>query len=263
MHHIKRSPLLSWNELLNIYSHLFGTVLFLILPAYVYYTVYPRYASAHLGDIIVFSTFFFGVATCFFLSASFHVIANHSRRVAALGNQLDYIGIVVLMWGSTIPSVYYGFYCDPKLQKLYWLVATALAVTCIIIILKSRFRHPKLRPYRAAMYTGLGLSAIAFIIHGLAIHGWEIQKHRMSLRWMGLMGALNLTGAGAYAARIPERWYPLRHDIFGSSHQILHFMVIFAGLTHMFGLLSAFDFLHMQTAPCVQAGKVEWLEVIY
>ena len=33
--------------------------------------MYPRYASARLGEIIVFSTFFFGVAICFFLSASY------------------------------------------------------------------------------------------------------------------------------------------------------------------------------------------------
>ena len=37
------------------------------------------------------------------------------------GNQLDYLGIVILMWGSTIPSIYYGFYCDPTLQKAYWI----------------------------------------------------------------------------------------------------------------------------------------------
>ena len=55
---------------------------------------------------------------------SFHIIANHSEKVAALGNQLDYIGVVILMWGSTIPSVYYGFYCDPELQKLYWSVVS-------------------------------------------------------------------------------------------------------------------------------------------
>jgi len=56
---------------------------------------------------------------------SFHTFANHSEAVAALGNQLDYMGVVVLMWGSTIPSVYYGFYCDPELQKLYWSVVSS------------------------------------------------------------------------------------------------------------------------------------------
>ncbi|PMD61317.1 Hly-III related protein [Hyaloscypha bicolor E] len=238
------------NETVNIYSHLFGAVLFVTLPFYVYAKVYPRYVSAQLGDIIVFSTFFFGVAICFFLSASFHIVANLSECVAARGNQLDYVGVVVLMWGSTIPSIYYGFYCDPNLQVLYWLVVTILAAACVAATLDPQFRHPRLRPYRAAMYSGLGLSAIIFISHGVAIHGWEIQNHRMSLGWMGLMGGLNLIGASAYATRIPERWYPRRHDIYGSSHQILHFMVIFAGLTHMIGLLSAFDYLHTQISPC-------------
>jgi len=102
------------------------------------------------------------------------------------------------------------------------------------------------------MYTGLGLSAVVFIIHGLVIHGWETQLHRMGLGWMGLMAILNLIGAATYAARIPERWYPLRHDIYGGSHQILHFMVIFAGIAHMFGLLSAFDFIHAQINPCAK-----------
>jgi len=52
------------------------------------------------------------------------------------------------------------------------------------------------------MYAGLGLSAIVFIIHGLLIYGWEIQGQRMTLKYMGLMGALNLIGAATYAARV-------------------------------------------------------------
>ncbi|CAG8959934.1 hypothetical protein HYFRA_00012651 [Hymenoscyphus fraxineus] len=238
------------NETINIWSHLLGGLIFATLPIFVYVTVLPRYDNARTGDIIVFSTFFFGVAICFFLSAYFHVVANHSEKVAAFGNQLDYLGVVVLMWGSTIPSVYYGFYCNSRLQKIYWSVVSILAVACVVTTLNPRFRHPSLRPYRAAMYSGLGLSAIVFIIHGLIIYGWEIQKYRMSLAWMGLMALLNLIGAAIYASRIPERWYPMKHDIFGTSHQILHFMVIFAGLAHMVGLLKAFDHLHSQQSPC-------------
>ena len=43
------------------------------------------------------------------------MISSHSQRVAAFGNQLDYLGIVILMWGFTIPTVYYGFFCDQGL----------------------------------------------------------------------------------------------------------------------------------------------------
>jgi adiponectin receptor len=52
------------------------------------------------------------------------------------------------------------------------------------------------------MYAGLGLSALVFITHGLIIYGWEIQKHRMSLILMALMGALNITAAISYGYRV-------------------------------------------------------------
>lgn len=52
------------------------------------------------------------------------------------------------------------------------------------------------------MYAGLGLSAVVFVIHGILLHGWEIQCQRMSIDWMGSMAFFNLTGAVVYAARV-------------------------------------------------------------
>lgn len=119
-----------------------------------------------------------------------------------------------------------------------------LSAGCAFATLHPRFRHPSLRPYRAAMYSCLGLSAVVFIVHGIILDGWEMQNRRMSLDRMGLMALLNFAGAYAYAARIPEKWYPRKYDIVGASHQILHFMVIFAGLAHMDGMVRAFQFSH-------------------
>jgi adiponectin receptor len=64
------------------------------------------------------------------------------------------------------------------------------------------------------------------------------------------MAMLNLLGAVIYTLRILERWYQLRYDIHGYSHQVFHFIVIFASLAHMFGLLSAFAFIHSQPQSC-------------
>lgn len=44
------------------------------------------------------------------------------------------------------------------------------------------------------MYAGLGLSFVIPIFHGISLFGWETQVYRMSLDWMALMTALNLTG---------------------------------------------------------------------
>lgn len=73
-------------------SHLLGSALFFSLPIPVYNAFRPHYATASTADIVVFSTFlFFGVATCFALSASFHIFNNHSESVHVFGNQLDYV----------------------------------------------------------------------------------------------------------------------------------------------------------------------------
>ena len=36
------------------------------------------------------------------------------------------------MWGSTIPTVYYGFYCDPPLQKLYCTMVCCFSKSTVI-----------------------------------------------------------------------------------------------------------------------------------
>lgn len=239
------------NETVNIYSHIIGAALFLTAPIYTYRALYLRYPRATRADIFVFATFFYGVSICFVLSATYHIISNHSPKVQKFGNQLDYLGIVILMWGSTIPSIYYGFYCHPQLQKIYWANVSVLASLCVVATLHPKFRHPTIRPYRAAMYAGLGLSAVVFVVHGILLHGWTVQNQRMSLDWMGLMALFNLIGAVTYAARIPEKLRPLRYDLYGSSHQVLHVAVILAGLAHMFGLFRAFDYLHTNGSVCI------------
>jgi adiponectin receptor len=232
----------------NIYSHLFGTVLFFSLLIVI--CLRYHYLTLDTNDLIIFAPFFCGVILCFFLSTSFHTTANHSEAVAILGNQLDYLGIVLLMWGAIASSVYYCFYCDAQLQKVYWVVVSIVALACVIATFSPTFRSPALRSYRAAMYTALGLSAILFITHGLILYGWDIQSHRMSLTCVIETAALNLVGAVAYATRIPERLCSERFDVLGQSHQILHFMVILAGLTHMLGLLRAADFVHSGAHQC-------------
>ena len=44
--------------------------------------------------------------------------------------------------------------------------------------------------------------------------------------------------------QVPERTRPGTFDILGSSHQILHLMVILAGLAHTVGVLRAFEYAH-------------------
>jgi len=117
------------NESVNIYSHLLGAVIFSITAGVIYTQIKPRYETASSGDVLAFSCFFLGAALCLGMSATYHAISNHSQHVARFGNKLDYVGIVFLITGSFIPSIYYGFYCQPRLQTTYWtMVSTASLV---------------------------------------------------------------------------------------------------------------------------------------
>ena len=109
------------NESVNIHSHLLGAFLFLCMSFSIYaFRAYP----VSVADMIVFGCFFLGAITCLGMSATYHLILNHSPQVARFGNQLDYVGIVALITGSFVPSVYYGFYNEPMLQRIYWGMAS-------------------------------------------------------------------------------------------------------------------------------------------
>ena len=49
-----------------------------------------------------------------------------------------------------------------------------------------------------------------------------------------------LIGALMYIKRIPEKFYPGKFDIFGSSHQFFHLFVVAGIITHYIGSLDAF-----------------------
>ncbi|KAL3427867.1 ADIPOR-like receptor SPBC12C2.09c [Phlyctema vagabunda] len=232
------------NESVNIYSHLLGAILFSIAGTFLYTNIRPRYSSAAPADIFAFGCFFAGAAACLGMSATYHAISNHSPMVAKFGNKLDYVGIVSLITGSFIPSIFYGFYCHPQLQELYWTMICSLGLGCATVSIFERFRTPAWRPYRAGMFVAMGLSAVFPVLHGLELHGFQRMREGMGLTWMLLEGFLYILGAGLYAARWPERSAPGSFDIWGSSHQIFHVLVVMAAASHLYGLLIAFDYHH-------------------
>ena len=42
-------------------------------------------------------------------------------------------------------------------------------------------------------------------------------------------------------SRFPESWKPARFDIWGSSHQIFHCLVVLGAVAHFHGLLTAYE----------------------
>ena len=191
-----------------MYTHLLGAIIGVLGSFYLYQALTERYPSATREDVLVFSAFFLGLTACLSLSTTFHLFSNHSARVQKFGNQLDYLGIVFLIWGSFIPSIYYGFHADPSLVKRYWTMITTIGALTAAATMMPMFRTAKWRPVRAAMFVGMGLSAVVPVLDGLERYGYEYMKGSIGFHWLVTQGALYILGAGLYAARVPERFAP-------------------------------------------------------
>nr|POF18490.1 adipor-like receptor spbc12c2.09c [Quercus suber] len=232
------------NESVNIYTHLLGAIFAAVTGVTLYGSIKPRFEMATADDVWVFACYFLGATTCLGMSATYHTISNHSEAVAKFGNKLDYIGIVFLIWGSFVPAIYYGLGAERELVKIYWGMITSIAACTLTAIWHPKFKTSEWRPVRATVFVAMGLSAVIPIIHGVQRYGAAQMQKQMGLTWIIGQGVLYIVGAALYAARIPERWSPGTFDIWGSSHQIFHVLVLLAAAVHLVGLLKAFDYEH-------------------
>ena len=74
------------------------------------------------------------------------------------------------------------------------------------------------------------------------------------MHWTLIMGALYITGAVLYAARIPERFMPGKCDIWFQSHQIFHVLVIIAAFVHYHGMSEMAIYRLTQQGQCGGGG---------
>lgn len=227
------------NETVNIWTHLLGALVFPAAGLGLYGLVAPRYGSASRADVLVFGCFFAGAALCLGMSATYHALSNHSANVAKWGNKLDYTGIVCLIVGSYVPALYYGLFCLPHLMTVYLCGICVLGLGCGVVSWVEKFRTPQWRPYRALMFVGLGASGVLPVCHALSVYGYQALDQQMGLTWVLLQGFLYIAGAALYAARWPERNFPVTFDIWGSSHQLFHILILFAAASHLTGMTKA------------------------
>ena len=118
------------NETVNIWSHLLGAGAWLFLLIQVLLSVdwFQRQreglAAPPTGDLVALALYYAGVVMTFASSTLFHTFANHSAELHERGNALDHLGIVVVMWASSVCSDYFGFYHEPWLRNVYCVMVT-------------------------------------------------------------------------------------------------------------------------------------------
>ncbi|CAA90822.1 ADIPOR-like receptor SPBC12C2.09c [Schizosaccharomyces pombe] len=230
------------NESVNIWTHLFGAIVFLF---FIFKSeLILKRDTTTAEDVYVITVFLFSAFTMLGCSTFYHTISNHSDDVSKFGNKLDYLGIVVMIVGSFIPCLHYAFACHANFRTLYIGTIIGIGVIVASTCLLDRFRQPEWRPYRALIFVLMGLFGIFPVIHALKIFSFSEILVRMGLVWLLLQGLFYIVGAVIYALRIPEKWSPGKYDVFGSSHQWFHVCVIIAAFCHFHGVCIAYDYFH-------------------
>ena len=211
------------------------------------------FVREHWGDLTRIPLYIFmaSAAICMSASATFHWWQVVSRTWAIFLQRLDYVGIAVLIAGSKVPLVFYGFYCRPEWlwTHLGWISVTL--VMCVSVGMSDTFATKEYRSLRAGVFVGTGVAGTVSLMHLLSLpEAGEAEVQRCMLQVLG-MGALYILGAVLYAFRIPERFFPDgRFDLFFASHQLMHILVVVAAMVHYHACLVLFEWrlFHMDCA---------------
>ncbi|KAM5429719.1 hypothetical protein McanMca71_006151 [Microsporum canis] len=232
------------NETVNIYSHLVPAGIAVIgnFLLHLYFRSY--YINASVMDQIAFHVYLSSSVLCFGISSMYHTLLCHSEAYVDIWGRLDYVAIVLQTLGSFISGIYFSFYCEPGLQKLYWTMISVLGSLTATIVVSPRFQSPKWRILRLSTFVATGLSAFAPIIHAATIFSYAQLTQQLGVGYYLLEGLMLITGTIFYATQFPESWIPEKFDIWGASHQIFHILVVLSSIIHIIGIFTVFDYAY-------------------
>ncbi|XP_064892116.1 adiponectin receptor protein 2 isoform X1 [Columba livia] len=240
----------------NIWTHLLGCVFFLCLG--IFYMFRPNMSFvAPVQEKVVVGLFFLGAILCLSFSWLFHTVYCHSEGVSRLFSKLDYSGIALLIMGSFVPWLYYSFYCNPQPCFIYLIVICVLGIAAIIVSQWDMFATPEYRGVRAGVFLGLGLSGVIPTLHFVISEGLLKAATMGQIGWLALMACLYITGAALYAARIPERFFPGKCDIWFHSHQLFHVFVVAGAFVHFHGVSNLQEFRFTVGGGCTEEDGMQ------
>eukprot|EP01138_Halocafeteria_seosinensis_P003803 gb/GECG01003889.1/.p1 GENE.gb/GECG01003889.1/~~gb/GECG01003889.1/.p1 ORF type:complete len:522 (+),score=37.59 gb/GECG01003889.1/:1-1566(+) len=212
------------------------------------YIAYQKDVTTTKWPIFVFMG---SAVTCLACSVTFHWFCVVSQEWYNRLVKIDYAGINVLIAGSAVPIIYYGFSCDTFWRTAHFAIfgtACLASTTCIVV---PYFSKPSFAPLRVGVFIGTGLFGVIPVIHMLYMnYDLELELLLPAVWHLVAMGTFYILGAVLYAVRIPERFTPGHFDILFASHQIFHVMVVVAALIHYSGVQRLLEWYEHASLHC-------------
>jgi len=169
-------------------------------------------------------------------SAYFHLFLAESAERFSYLRRFDFVGIAIMISGSTTSPFYYGFMCEENWfwGQVYLCQVWGFCLVATVVTLTTDNKY-----VNAAAFIIAGYSTLFGMIH-LAYYTSEASVRTFYI-WPWLFGGiLYAVGAIIYALKVPERLVPRTFDIWMQSHTIFHWMILAAALTHVWASFRVF-----------------------
>ncbi|KAF2689044.1 HlyIII-domain-containing protein [Lentithecium fluviatile CBS 122367] len=224
------------NEFVNVWSHL--------LPGIVHLALLIREARLILvdndsgissTDIAMVQLYISSAVVCLLSSSVYHILKAHSERVARRVLKLDYLGIVLNIAIISIASTWFGLREQLHLRSLYITSSISLSGLVFYILLGPKADGASAALWRAMLFGAFISSGYVPIVHNYLFYGVAGLRY-FPLTAALIMNTLDFLGAAFYVSRFPENHFPETFDIWGSSHQIFHVLVMVGQIVFLSGL---------------------------
>eukprot|EP00124_Ichthyophonus_hoferi_P003613 Ihof_evm1s324 gene=Ihof_evmTU1s324 len=217
------------NETVNIYTHFLGGLGIAMAALYVYTVIIDDHSWQ---DKAAMGVFFTGAFLMLMMSSLFHLVLCHSHDAYKIFSRCDYTGIAIMIAGSFGPTTYFLFYCDQSMMQVYLALIAVLMAGTLVVVYCPGFNEPRYQLLRVCTFVSMAAMCILPVCHHIAKYGYEHTHTVFALYWQCLQVATYLFGAFLYIIQFPERWFPGKFDLWLSSHQIMHIMIVVAASMH-------------------------------
>jgi len=219
-----RSLLTVHNETGNVWTHVFGLLLFLFLQVH---ELLRQDKTLH--HRLVASGYILATNFCMATSAVFHLMTPHSKQVYERCLRFDMTGIALVIIASFLVGLHYGYWCHPFLGRLYFSIVGVLS--CIALAWPHM---PKLLHnfnLSVTFFASFVAFALVPLFHWVSVVG-GLSSEQATLFFWKLIATFGLYALGFlfYGAQFPERFYSGKFDIVGHSHQLWHIAVLLGAL---------------------------------
>ncbi|XP_063237354.1 progestin and adipoQ receptor family member 3 isoform X2 [Bacillus rossius redtenbacheri] len=211
------------NETVNIWSHIFGWMLFMGLTLYdlVLLNIHASFTDKFIVAILLVC-----FQICMILSSLYHTFSCRSERDYVCFLSFDLFGIALSLLAIYMSGVYYAFWCHKHWQTFY-LVTVGLIFSLAMVLQIPRLQVDA--SSKLLVFVAWAAYGVVPTLHWTVVMG-GLANPVVQLLLPRVLGMYAISGLAflIYISKFPERFFSGRVDYIGSSHQWWHLFVVLA-----------------------------------